>query len=543
MLGRLLRFFGGNRNADGVRNTENGGQRTDGRGVHRFASARERTVSDCRRIRVLTQALSAQRGGAADRSEGDQVRILIAAASSCGLLVSPERIAGFGDLVSKRTGESAVYWNRAESAFYKVKNPRAKAPIKRTSPLDWLYEHVIHNILFPESAYDFVGILAESGELRVVLKQQAVKTESFPSEEQVSDALASRGLIQEDRYFFGDGVVSVTDVGAHGDNVLLDDAGQVRFVDPLIRLNKSAEDVIERLTGYDSRTDRVVNGFTLIELLVICAILATMVGIGVGSIMSGQGMARVKGATRDVYAAIRHARSTALVTGQRVLVNYSNETIDDEPAVKIEVVAAKIMSADGERPQATPYYVKDYKELPQSNRAQKGQELVHIRGSDAKAFASEGESGNVSSADGGETLEEILFSPMDASVVKGMRILVKKNDEALSDETAEQTRSRISVFSNVDYLLNRYKEAKSDAAAKGEGKGEGEFSSAKATETKGSVNDMNEEVSVVWETNGAVEPHKIWIYPDGKKPEDGLMLNIDSFGAVKVLDGDGREED
>ena len=287
------------------------------------------------------------------------------------------------------------------------------------------------------------------------------------------------------------------------------------------------------------------SGFTLIELLVICAILATMVGIGVGSIMSGQGMARVKGATRDVYAAIRHARSTALVTGQRVLVNYSNETIDDEAAVKIEVVAAKIMSADGERPQATPYYVKDYKELPQSNRAKKGQELVHIRGSNAKAFANEGEPGNESSADGGETLEEILFSPMDASVVKGMRILVKKNDEALADETAEQTRSRISVFSNVDYLLNRYKEAKSEAAAKGEGKGEGggEPSSAKAAENKGSVNDMDEEVSVVWETNGAVEPHKIWIYPDGKKPEDGLMLNIDSFGAVKVLDGDGREED
>ena len=54
---------------------------------------------------------------------------------------------------------------------------------------------------------------------------------------------------------------------------------------------------------------------------------------------------------------------------------------------------------------------------------------------------------------------------------------------------------------------------------------------------------MDEAVSVVWETNGAVEPHKIWIYPDGKKPEDGLQLNIDSFGAVQVLDGDGRESD
>ena len=271
--------------------------------------------------------------------------------------------------------------------------------------------------------------------------------------------------------------------------------------------------------------------FTLIELLVICAILATMTAIGVGSIAAGQGTARVKGATRDVYAAIRHARSVALVTGQRVLVNYSNEKVDDEVCVKIEVVAAKIMNADGDRPKPTPYWVEDYKDLPQQKT-----KLVNIRGSEAKPFAADGESGNATATDGGETLEEILFSPMDTSVVKGMRILVKKGDEALAEETDVQTRSRISVFSNVDYLQSRYKEAKAES------KSEVEENAGSATES-GSVNDMDGEVSVVWETNGAVEPHKIWIYPDGKKPEDGLMLNIDSFGAVKVLDGDGREED
>ena len=280
--------------------------------------------------------------------------------------------------------------------------------------------------------------------------------------------------------------------------------------------------------------------FTLIELLVICAILATMVSIGVGSIMSGQGTARVKGATRDVFAAIRHARSVALVTGQRVLVNYSNEKVDDETCVKIEVVAAKIMNADANRPQPIPYWVEDYKDLPQKETAQKGRKLVNIRGSEAKAFNSDGESGD--SPGGGETIEEILFSPMDASVIKGMRILVKKGDEALTDETDVQARSRISVFSNVDYLLSRYKEAKEEAKAKEEAraKGEGEVGSAIAS---GSVNDMDGAESVVWETNGAVEPHKIWIYPDGKKPEDGLMLNIDQFGGIKVVDGDGREED
>lgn len=271
--------------------------------------------------------------------------------------------------------------------------------------------------------------------------------------------------------------------------------------------------------------------FTLIELLVIVAILATMVTIGVGSIASGQGAARVKGATRDVFAAIRHARSVALVTGQRVLVNYSNEKVDDEICVKIEVVAAKIMNADGDRPTPTPYWVEEYKDLPQQKT-----KLVNIRGSEAKPFASDGESGSATTADGGETLEEILFSPMDASVIKGMRILVKKGDEALADETDVQARSRISVFSNVDYLQGRYKEAKAEAEKKKE---DGQDSNS----SSGSVNDMDETVSVVWETNGAVEPHKIWIYPDGKKPEDGLMLNVDQFGGIKVVNGDGREED
>ena len=262
-----------------------------------------------------------------------------------------------------------------------------------------------------------------------------------------------------------------------------------------------------------------------------------MVGIGVGSIASGQGTARVKGATRDVYAAIRHARSVALVTGQRVLVNYSNETIDDETAIKIEVVAAKIMNASADRPQPQPYYVMDYKELAQKAKTQPEEksESVNIHKS------GEGDGEGLETSGGGETIEEILFSPMDSSVIKGMRILVKKGDEALADETDVQTRSRISVFSNVDYLQSRYKEAKAESKSKAEGE-EGKAKD-EGSVGAGSVNDMDGEVSVVWETNGAVEPHRIWIYPDGKKPEDGLQLNVDSFGAVKVLDGDGREED
>ena len=277
--------------------------------------------------------------------------------------------------------------------------------------------------------------------------------------------------------------------------------------------------------------------FTLIEMMVVIAIIGIVSGLGVLSIVSGKGATRVKGATRDVYAAIRHARSIALVTGQRVLVNYSNETVDDEIAAKVDIVAAKIMDTGNGCPDATPYYVMDYKDLPQQKV-----KLVNIRGSKAKSFVSDGETAAESGSDEGETVEEILFSPMGGEAVKGMRILVKKGDEALADETDVQMKSRISVFSNVDYLQGRYREAKAAEEAKDEGKGLTSGGGA-ASPLDGSANDMEGTVSVVWETNGAVEPHKIWIYQDGEKPENGLMLNVDRFGAIKVMDGDGKDEE
>ena len=248
-----------------------------------------------------------------------------------------------------------------------------------------------------------------------------------------------------------------------------------------------------------------------------------MVSIGVGSILSGQGMARVKGATRDVYAAIRHARSVALVTGQRVLVNYSNETVDDETCVKIEVVAAKIMNADGDRPEPQPYYVMDYKELQPKAKAGEKYELVHIR------KPGEGDNANPDSSGGGETLEEILFPSISEDVVRGICIKVAVGDESLeTDPSEEKSKSKLSVFSNVDYLLGRFKEAKAQAAAE-------EKKNADEAEPAAVVDEVQEPVSVVWEVNGRCEPHRVWVYPQGSSPERGLSIKVDRFGAAKVL--------
>ena len=74
--------------------------------------------------------------------------------------------------------------------------------------------------------------------------------------------------------------------------------------------------------------------------------MGLMVTVGIVNVRSGQGAARTRGAARDIYAAIRHARSTALVTMQPAIVTYSCVIEDDEPMAKIEIHSAKIMDSE-----------------------------------------------------------------------------------------------------------------------------------------------------------------------------------------------------
>ena len=240
--------------AQGTRDALHDGQPDDGCGLHPFASRRERAISDLSRVRVLAEAFASQSGGTPDSSPRDSIRKVIEVAKSCGLYITVPSVSSptgvvIGELVSKRTGESEVYFNAAEHSYYKVKRPSAKAHIKQTSPCDWLYEHIIHNILFPDTAYEFVGITEEVGELKIVLRQLNVPSESFPTDPQIAATLAALGLHPEDRYFFGNDLLAVTDVSAQSDNVLLDDNGNLRFIDPLIRLKKPALEVIKHLVG------------------------------------------------------------------------------------------------------------------------------------------------------------------------------------------------------------------------------------------------------------------------------------------------------
>ena len=256
--------------------------------------------------------------------------------------------------------------------------------------------------------------------------------------------------------------------------------------------------------------------FTLIELLAIVAIIGIMVTASVVNVRAGQGAARIRAATRDIFATVRHARSVALVTQQPSVITYSTGRVDDEVCAKVEVDSAKIFSSDAVKSATTLDGVKV--------------SLVDdASGDGADAASGEG---------GGQTVEDVLFAPMSQDVVRGVRIKVLKEGEEL-DYSPDEARARpkISVFSNVDYLIGKLKDAKTKESADRQAE---ENAGADAPSAPSELDDQ-EPVSIVWEVNGRTEPHSIWVYPDGSSPESGLCIKIDRFGAAKVV-GSGEDE-
>lgn len=66
-----------------------------------------------------------------------------------------------------------------------------------------------------------------------------------PSQTQIDTFLTSIGLKKEDGYYYGNEYLAVTDVASESDNVLLDESGNLRFIDPIIRFRKPAIQILD----------------------------------------------------------------------------------------------------------------------------------------------------------------------------------------------------------------------------------------------------------------------------------------------------------
>ncbi|WP_308242444.1 hypothetical protein [uncultured Prevotella sp.] len=221
--------------------------------VHYEAPSKVQADSDRSDIRVFETGISSQRHGDIRQStravENEESLRLINIAKENGLYINKSDWDGFGSRRTTPTGESIVYLSNDGQTFTKFKSPFAKSAIKNISPKDIIYEHLIHNLLFPDTSYHFIGISEDIKGIRIVLRQKNVSCVfDIPSQKAIDNYLNKvLGLKKEDNYFYGNDYFSVTDVSNLSDNVLSGEDGHLYFIDPIIKLKKPALEVLDFL--------------------------------------------------------------------------------------------------------------------------------------------------------------------------------------------------------------------------------------------------------------------------------------------------------
>ena len=214
-------------------------------------ASRSEADSDRSDIRMFEVGLSVKQHGDYEQSTGNAAQEaessrLIAIAKDNGLFVEKSEWENLGDRKRLPSGESIVYLSPDEQEVIKLRNPFAKAAIKQMHASDAIYEHLIHNILFPNTRYRFKGISEDIGGVRIVLSQRYISDVfTIPTQAEIDRYLVEGlGLVKENNYFYGNDQIAVTDVFADGDNVLAD-GENLYFIDPIIKFKKPAPEVLE----------------------------------------------------------------------------------------------------------------------------------------------------------------------------------------------------------------------------------------------------------------------------------------------------------
>ncbi len=107
--------------------------------------------------------------------------------------------------------------------------------------------------------------------------------------------------------------------------------------------------------------------------------------------------------------------------------------------------------------------------------------------------------------------------------------------ELLDDEGVAfgERKSRVSVFSNVDYLRGQSRAAEASRVSRSDSSDQAQTSDGE----NGQSASAEEPVSIVYEANGRCQPHRIKVWKDGADEDSGLTVTVDRFGKTKVEDG------
>lgn len=268
-------------------------------------------------------------------------------------------------------------------------------------------------------------------------------------------------------------------------------------------------------------------GFTLIEIMIVVGIIAIMLASAVMSVASGRGAVQTKEATRGVIQLSRYAAALALLRQRPVVVTFHHNG-------KIEVRISGEATGSGEAGSpsdpiyrevdgkttltAAEYSAEDEDELgePSAQRGSKG--------------AAGKETGAVSAAP--DEKKGYFYSRR----VLDPEVLAKEDTEG----QYEGVTFTVEVLGEDGEPLDRdLAAARSLRQPKRERKNaEGEIVE---DEPEGEEDD-EPPVSVTYETNGNVNPHRIIVRLAGEsEAEEGFAINISRSGKATV--GDDEEED
>lgn len=241
-------------NGAGTAQNETGGPSRDNDGRVSGLSPQKMAIQrDKERIRVLEAGVAPNEreyGGSIDghtRRRLDQQKEaerLIAAARANGMFIEPGTFSNYPK-VNAVSKESTVYRDEENNRAIKVKDPFAAESMADNSPFDELYQHIIHNIFFPESRYEFLGVTTNYGgdEVRFVLAQDWVESHDRVGDVEASNFVKSRGykVLDGYRYYNDDTIV----MDFYGSNIRKDAEGNIHLIDPIIHFKRDPRAIID----------------------------------------------------------------------------------------------------------------------------------------------------------------------------------------------------------------------------------------------------------------------------------------------------------
>lgn len=91
-----------------------------------------------------------------------------------------------------------------------------------------------------------MGISEDVDGVRIILSQPYISNQFILPDNLLIERYLIEGLgfKKEDRYFYGNEYLSITDISPMGDNVLYD-GEKLYFIDPIIKLKRPAKEVLD----------------------------------------------------------------------------------------------------------------------------------------------------------------------------------------------------------------------------------------------------------------------------------------------------------